>query len=279
MKARDITAEANRGILLDVVVFVINLILMNHLTGYFIDLVRLVGEGDPFARFSLGLCLLGALVLPAAGAVLKRWHFHWRLKSRGNAKWKRKARRFDPLDLQASGVSGCLFHPVFYFALSVVISSGVMAFLGEALFGENARGKGGIFVSLVILSIVLSVIQTALVYRYFSPPKKVPEGEFWRGPQSELVGDLCLFVNVILFQVFWNLIIVQIHFSRVTSVGEFAGRLFWLSFITLLLYFPPRIFYLAEDINRRATWLTMLFANSPTILRVLFGENLESNFG
>jgi hypothetical protein len=33
------------------------------------------------------------------------------------------------------------------------------------------------------------------------------------------------------------------------------------------------MFYLAEDINRKRTWLTMLLANSPVILRVLFGAD------
>ena len=46
-----------------------------------------------------------------------------------------------------------------------------------------------------------------------------------------------------------------------------------LCFIALLIYFPPRMFYLAEDINRGRTWLTMLLANSPVIVRVLIGTN------
>jgi hypothetical protein len=43
----------------------------------------------------------------------------------------------------------------------------------------------------------------------------------------------------------------------------------------MLVYLPPRIFYLVEDINRPGAWLTMLLANSPTILRVLFGIDLS----
>ena len=46
-------------------------------------------------------------------------------------------------------------------------------------------------------------------------------------------------------------------------------------FVSILIYFPPRIFYLAEDINRPTAWLTILLANSPVILRVLFGLNLN----
>ena len=33
----------------------------------------------------------------------------------------------------------------------------------------------------------------------------------------------------------------------------------------MLIYFPPGIFYLAEDFRRPAEWLTMLLANSPVI--------------
>jgi hypothetical protein len=131
-------------------------------------------------------------------------------------------------------------------------------------------------VPFVIGSFVACVVQTFLVYRYFSPPKKAPRASFLRGPASEQVGDLCLFVNMILFQIFWNIAVSQFPFQRATSVGEFAINLFVLIFFALLIYFPPRIFYLAEDIKRRTTWLTILLANSPTILRALFGDNSTS---
>jgi hypothetical protein len=75
---------------------------------------------------------------------------------------------------------------------------------------------------------------------------------------------------MILFQVIWN-IFSRIPFNRTADVEEFAGRVFWLVFVAMLIYFPPRIFYLAEDFRRPAAWLTMLLANSPVILRALFG--------
>jgi hypothetical protein len=37
----------------------------------------------------------------------------------------------------------------------------------------------------------------------------------------------------------------------------------------------PFCLYLAEDINRPAAWGTILLANSPTLLRVLFGIKLS----
>jgi hypothetical protein len=64
-----------------------------------------------------------------------------------------------------------------------------------------------------------------------------------------------------------------------SGVEEFVGRLFFLSFVALLVYFPPRMFYLAEDINRGRTWLTMLLANSPVIIRVLVGTRSNTGAG
>lgn len=78
---------------------------------------------------------------------------------------------------------------------------------------------------------------------------------------------------MILFQVVWNLM-TSANLSRVDSFSGLAGRLFLITFLALLVYFPPRIFYLAEDINRPRTWLTMLLANLPVIVRMVFGVSL-----
>lgn len=96
--------------------------------------------------------------------------------------------------------------------------------------------------------------------------------KFLLTPQSETLGDVCLFSNMILFQVMWNML-TFVGLGHPSSFLEFGGRLFFLCFLALLIYFPPRMFYLAEDIHRPRTWLTMLLANSPVIVRVLFGAN------
>ena len=75
---------------------------------------------------------------------------------------------------------------------------------------------------------------------------------------------------MILFQVFWNMLAFE-DLGHPSNLLEFGGRLFFLSFIALLIYFPPRMFYLAEDIHRPRTWVIMLLANSPVIVRVLIG--------
>ena len=255
-------ARTNRGLLLDIVVFIFNIFLMRLLTRQFIDLFSQVSAENPVAKLILGLIFAAMWILPAAGAVLKRWHFHQR---RGSL----------TLDAMESGVGGCLFNPLFYFCLNLVISSAVLASLGDFFFGRRGFDSAGIFVPMIFAILFLTIVQTFLIYRYFSPPKKPPKWDLLRTPQSETLGDICLFLNMILFQVFWNLLTFA-DLGHPSGVVEFLGRLFFLCFIALLIYFPPRMFYLAEDIHRRRTWLTMLLANSPVIVRVLIGTSSNS---
>jgi hypothetical protein len=255
-RSRNIFAETNRGMLLDIFIFVVNLFLMRLLTRLFIDVFRQADADDRFAKLTLGLTCLAMWILPAAGAVLKRWHFH--------------RRRGLKTDAGQSALSGCLFNPIFYFCLNLVIMSAVLAGLGEQLFGKALTNNGAVFVPLVFVGLGMTIVQTYLIFRYLSPPKAAPKSSFMKGPLSEALGDVCIFVNMILFQVAWNLLTYS-PLGRVSGFAEFAGRLFFLCFIAMLIYFPPRMFYLAEDINRRQTWLTMLLANSPVIVRVLIG--------
>ena len=71
-------ARSNRGLLLDVVVFILNIFLMRLLSRQFIDLFNQVSVENPLAELTLGLTFAAMWILPAAGAVLKRWHFHQR---------------------------------------------------------------------------------------------------------------------------------------------------------------------------------------------------------
>lgn len=231
---------------------------MQRLTSYFIELFRFADAGEPLAQFALLLACIGMWVLPAAGAVMKRWHFHRRLKAEG------KTVNSDSI------LAGCVFNPIFYFCLNLVLVSAILAGLGQFLFGKRSVNNGAVFVPLVVAGLIFTIVQTFLIYRYFSAPKKPPRSEFLRHPESETLGDICIFLNMILFQIAWNLLTFA-DLGRPSGLAEFLGRLFFLCFIALLIYFPPRMFYLAEDINRRRTWLTMLLANSPVIVRVLIG--------
>lgn len=257
-------AKSNRGLLLDLVVFVANVFLMHLLTRLFLDVVRQASSGDEIAQFTLAFSSLGMWILPAAGAVMKRWHFHRRLQAQGKT-----------VEPPETRLAGCLFNPIFYFCLNLVITSAILTAFGQLLFGDALLKNGAVFVPLVILGFILTVVQTFLIYQYFWPPKNPPKSEFLRSTRSENLGDICLFLNMILFQVAWNTLTFA-GLGPPSGFAEFAGRLFFLCFIALLIYFPPRMFYLAEDINRPRTWLTMLLANSPIILRVLFGMNPSS---
>jgi hypothetical protein len=145
-----------------------------------------------------------------------------------------------------------------------------VAGLGDLLFGRALMDNGSLFIPLIFGGLFLTIGQTVLIYRYFSTPKKPPRSEFLRRPASEQLGDVCIFLNMILFQVAWNLL-TDLPLGPPSGVVELLGRIFFLSFIALLIYFPPRMLYLAEDLHRRRTWLTMLLANSPVIARVVVG--------
>jgi hypothetical protein len=251
-------AKTNRGLLLDVFVFVLNVFLMRFLTRHFINVFAEASVDDPIAKLALGLTLLAIWILPPAGAVMKRWHFHQRLKAQGIS-----------IEKEETKLAGCLFNPIFYFCLNLVITSALLATLGDFFFGKSLN-TGPVFISLTIIGLILTVFQTYLIYRYFIPPKRPPQSPFLLGQQSENLGDVCLFLNMILFQVGWNML-TFVDLGHPKNLLDFGGRLFFLSFIALLIYFPPRMFYLAEDIHRRRTWLTMLLANSPVIIRVLIG--------
>jgi hypothetical protein len=257
----NIFAKTNRGTLLDIVVFVANLLLMRKLTRLFIEVFGQVSAENPLAKLVLGFVCLAMFILPALGAVLKRWHFHQRLKAQDKT-----------VESENTVLSGCLFNPLFYFCLNLVIMSAIITGLGAQLFGKNLVNNGPVFITSIFIGLGVTIVQTFLIYQYFSPPQNPPKHKFLREPQSETLGDICIFLNMIFFQVAWNLLTFA-PLGRVSSFTDFAGRLFFLSFASLLIYFPPRIFYLAEDINRPRTWLTMLLANSPVIVRILFGTS------
>jgi hypothetical protein len=252
--------------LLDVVIFILNLFLLRLLSGYVLDLFARAENNDDEAQFLLLTACVAMWVLPAAGAVLKRWRFHQRLRAEHRDS-----------DFYESTIGGCLFNPLFYFCLNLVIMSAVLAGVGQLLVGKKGMDNGFVFVPSIFLGLGLTIFQTYLIYRYFSPPKKPPKSPFLLTPESELLGDIFIFINMILFQTAWNML-TWASWGRVGGAFEFFGRLFVLLFLALLVYFPPRIFYLAEDIHRRRTWLTMLLANSPVIFKVLIGTNNQAGW-
>src|SRR5882724_5941031 len=89
-------AKANRGLLLDVFVFIMNIFLMRLLTRQFLDLFSQVDAENPTAKLGIGLVCVAMWALPAAGAILKRWRFHQR-------------RDAPTLETMETKLGGCLF--------------------------------------------------------------------------------------------------------------------------------------------------------------------------
>ena len=254
--------KENRGLLLDLVVFVANLFLMRMLLRRFLSVAKAAGDGDFWAGLAMFLFVLGLFILAPVGATLKRWHFHERLRAAGKT-------------FKDDGVAfGCLFNPIFFICINFVIYAGVQVFAFQYFYGNDEPGAG-IFVGSILFGMVWCGVNTWLVYRYFSPPKNPPASAFMRAPRSEILGDICIFLNMLLFQLIWNMLLLA-DLPRPSGVEEFVGRLFVLCFIALLIYFPPRVFYLADDIHKRRTWLMILLANSPIIVRVLIGVSSNS---
>src|SRR5882672_1082184 len=160
-------AKTNRGLLLDIVVFIANIFLIRFLTRLYIGVFNEVSTENPLAKLALGLTFLAMWILPAAGAVLKRWRFHRRLNAQGKT-----------LEYDVTGLGGCLFNPLFYFCLNLVITSTVLASLGDFIFGKRLLDTGAVFIPLIFAGLILTIIQTYLIYSYFSTPKKPPRWPF-----------------------------------------------------------------------------------------------------
>lgn len=251
--------KSNRGLLLDLVVLGVNLLGVPLLQGAFGGLLRRAAANDAGAMVVLFGGSVALFVLAPLGASLKRWHYHRRLGGRKGADF-------------SDGLAGCLFNPIFYFCLAAVIFAAVNAFIMQSVFGNRDPG-GAVFVPSIFLGLGLIILHTWLVYRYFSPPRSAPKSAFMRGPWSEFIGDACLFANMLLFQLIWNLLSFA-GLAPPSGAVDLVARLLVLCFLALLLYFPPRMFYLIEDAGKGRTWLMMLLANAPVIARVLLGTSV-----
>lgn len=251
----NVLERPNRGLLLDIVAFAVNLACLFLLSGPLEQVVRRAAADEQAAMTILFAISVALFVLAPAGATLKRWHFHRRREAGAAA-----------LDIP----SGCLFNPIMYFCLVAVIFATVNAFVLQRVYG-NREPPGTVFVSSILLGIVLIITHTVLVYRFFSPPRHPPRSPLLRSPTAELAGDACLFANMLVFQLIWNLLTFA-GIGRPSGIAEALGRLAVFAFLALLLYFPPRMFYYAEEGRGARAWLSMLVANSPVIARLVAGS-------
>src|SRR5438309_5516810 len=138
---RKIFENKNRGLLLDIVVFFINLILMRILTVLAMNLVRQAYE-DVSAKIMLGMFFAGVFFLQPAGPILKRWSFHQRHKS---------------FNLNKTEYAGCLLSwlMLLYLVMMMLICATAAIVLTEAVFEKGPVGAKAGVLSLVA-GIVLS---------------------------------------------------------------------------------------------------------------------------
>ena len=250
----------NRGILLDVVVFFISLVLIQILTIYSQKLAY-QAETEVFAKLLVGLFFVGVFFLQPIGPVLKRWSFHKRVE-------------FDN-----DSLAGCLiFWFMWFYLVMMIMISGTAVIILQDVFFEKGSPAADIGTGLILGGFVISIVNTVLIIRYFRKPKKKPRWEFLTTPQAAWLGDLFMFLNVICLQILWNCLtaatsfwnhIISTPLGKPGSLTDIFGRFIVIGTLALLVYFPARIFYLAEDKNRKITWVTMLLANLPLIFRAI----------
>jgi hypothetical protein len=260
---KQIFERRNRGLLLDVAVFLFQLILIRFLTTLSVRFVS-QSEADAFAKTAIALFLLGLFILQPLGPILKRWSFH---------------QHFKTFAQDEGGLTSFLLsiYKFFYIAAMWIMIYLAYLYFTEA-FPDFHSERVEKFV--VAVALVLPVVSVFVIFRYFRSPKNTPRWKFLMTPQAEALGDLCMFLNVICFQMLFSVYVASPNFwnmlHKITrqASGQFfqglSGRLYVAAIAALLAYFPPRIFYLVIDQRRKITWLLMLLANLPLILAIVF---------
>jgi hypothetical protein len=253
----------NRGLLLDTGVFLCQLILFRLLTTLALGFVHQT-EAEVGLRPPLVSSWSHFLFWQPLGPILKRWSFH---------------KRFNSFETSESALTSFLLsvYKFFYMAAMWIMIYLAYSFFTKAFPGFHSERNEKIVVA---VALVLPVATGVIIFRYFRRPKKQPRWKFLMTPQAEALGDLCMFLNVICFQILFSVYVSSPHFwnalhkiTRQASGGVFdglSGRLYLAGIAVLLAYFPPRIFYLVIDQRRKITWLMMLLANLPFILAIIF---------
>jgi hypothetical protein len=246
-------AKRNRGLLVDISILLANLFAMRFLVMLFVDVFRRASAGDMIARFGILLFYAAMLILPSVAAVLKRWHYHQRLIQRGE---KEEGTGWLPF--------GCIFLPPAYLIVNMWISLAVS--LTWLDLSSNSELGGTISGFLLGIGLIYNIFQTVLVFRYFAPQKHPPRSAFFRDRRSDIIGDICIFINMLFSQMLlsWGAVSYP-GFHE----GRFVDRFVPLLVFALLMYLTGRIFFLVEDIRRPRTWVTILVVNIVIALRVV----------
>ena len=255
-------SSRNRGLLLDITVFVFQLLLIRILTNLSLEFVHRA-DGSPLAKAAISFFLLALFLLQPLGPILKRWSFH---------------QHFPAFEKEQSSIASLLlsFYRFFYLIAMWILIYIAFRYFVEAFPDSNSERLEKVVVA---LALGLPVVSGIAIFRYFRKPKKEPRLKFLMTPQAEVLGDVCMFLNVICFQMLFSVYVSSAPFSnalhkitRLASPGSIdglSGRLYLAVIAALLIYFPPRIFYLVIDQHRKITWLMMLLANLPFILSLV----------
>ena len=250
-------APSNRGIVLDLVIFAVNLLLMRAVAMLAHDLLHAATE-DVRAKLAIGLFFAVLVLVQPLGPALRRWSFH-----------RRQAFSTD------SG-AGCL---LFWFMFVYLVMMLALCTVATVVLGGIFSTGESVSIILTLAGFTWCIVSVCVVYRYFVPPKTRPRWTFLTTPAAEHLGDACIYLNAIGLQIVWAGVtgsawfaelVTQTPLGRPGSATDILGRLVATAAFALLLYLPGRIYYLAEDKHRRLTYATMLLANLPLIVRIVF---------
>src|ERR1700736_874131 len=148
-----LSAPNNRGIVLDLVIFAVNLFVVRALGVPAADKLLHAAVEDVRAKLAIGLFFAVLVFMQPVGPVLKRWSFHQR-------------RSFDT----ESG-AGCL---LFWFMFVYLVMMFVLCTAAAVVIGQVLSTGEGVGVAFVLGGFVWSIISVCIVYRYFVPPKAPP---------------------------------------------------------------------------------------------------------
>jgi len=262
---RQILAYRNRGLLLDISVFLCQLVLIRVLTNLSLNFV---GQAQTvFANTAIGIFLIALFLLQPLGPILKRWSFHKHFPS------------FEK-DLGALTSLFLSFYKFFYIGSMAIMIYLAYSYFAEA-FRSNVQNTDSLEKIVVAAAIVLPILGGFLVFRYFHKPEREPRWRFLMRPQAEVLGDLCMFFNVICFQILFSVYFSSPHFwnalhktTRLASgqLEGMAGRFYLAAIAALIIYLPPRVFYLVPptSLQRRLVTLSFMFlANLPFIVSIV----------
>ena len=176
--------------------FLTSVLLLRVVTILSLDLVHRAEE-DLLAKLAIGFFFAGLLFLQPLGPTLRRWSFHQRT------------------NFNTDSSAGCLlFWLMFvYLAMMLMISGAAAILISEVIF-EKDSVQSDIGLLALLGGFVWSVISIVMIYRYFLRPKKEPRWSFLVKPQAERLGDVSMFLNVILLQILWGSLTASGRFGK-----------------------------------------------------------------